>query len=64
MDITELERETAELLPDRQALCCWNWHPVSHHCGWWGQQRGWGSSGQHSWGWDSDCDYGQSGWGS
>lgn len=28
MNIDELERESAELLPDRQALCCWNysWH--------------------------------------
>jgi hypothetical protein len=28
MNITELDRESAELLPDRQALGCWNygWH--------------------------------------
>jgi hypothetical protein len=28
VDIAELDRESAELLPDRQALGCWNygWH--------------------------------------
>jgi hypothetical protein len=28
VDVTELDRESAELVPDRQALGCWNygWH--------------------------------------
>lgn len=25
MEIAELDRESAELLPDRQALCCGDW---------------------------------------
>lgn len=53
MDIAELDRESAELLPDRQALGCWNygWHSAGygHGCGQgWGQ--GWGQGcGHESW---------------
>ncbi len=57
MDIAELDRESAELLPDRQALGCWNygWHNTGygHGCdqGWsqgWSQGHGQGWS-QQSW---------------
>jgi hypothetical protein len=41
MDIAELDRESAELLPDRQALGCWKWSPCGHE---------W-SSCHSSWGW-------------
>lgn len=36
MDIAELDRESAELLPDRQALGCWNygWHNAGRGQGW------------------------------
>jgi hypothetical protein len=40
MDTAELDRESAELLPDRQALGCWKWSPCGHEyyswsgCGW------------------------------
>lgn len=30
MDIAELDLESAELLPDRQALGCWKWSPCGH----------------------------------
>ena len=30
MDIAELDMESAELLPDRQALSCWRWSPCGH----------------------------------
>lgn len=40
MDVTELDRESAELLPDRQALGCWNygWHGCHGAQGWHGWQ--------------------------
>jgi hypothetical protein len=43
MDIAELDRESAELLPDRQALGCWSWDSCHswHHC-WDGWQPGCG----------------------
>ncbi|MBV9792593.1 MAG: hypothetical protein JO016_01530 [Actinobacteria bacterium] len=57
MDITELEQESAELLPDRQALGCWNygwhqWHSCNQWQGWnqsWHQSQGWDQC-WHSWG--------------
>ena len=57
MDIAELEKESAELLPDRQALGCWNyswhhWHSWNQWQGWnqsWHQSQGWNQS-WHSWG--------------
>ncbi|HEX4830835.1 MAG TPA: hypothetical protein VH478_07070 [Trebonia sp.] len=30
MNIAELDMESAELLPDRQALCSWKWSPCGH----------------------------------
>lgn len=30
MDTAELDMESAELLPDRQALGCWKWSPCGH----------------------------------
>jgi hypothetical protein len=44
MDTAELDRESAELLPDRQALGCWKWSPCGHEyysC--------------HSWSWSWHC---------
>ena len=40
MDIAELEQESAELLPDRQALGCWKWSPCGHE--YWSCSSGWG----------------------
>jgi hypothetical protein len=50
VDIAELDRESAELLPDRQALGCWTWHhcqPV-HHC--WQSWQGWNCNSWQPWG--------------
>ena len=62
MEIAELDRESAELLPDRQALCCWHysWHPWNGCQSWngWNGGQGW-NSGQ---GWQS-CQ-GWQGWNS
>jgi len=68
VDITELDRESAELLPDRQALGCWNygWHGsgYGHGCGhqqsWASHQQGWGSG--HQQGWGSGCGHSGSKW--
>ena len=49
MDTAELDRESAELLPDRQALGCWKWSPCGHDSSW-----SWGWS-WHSQGWQSHC---------
>jgi len=46
VDVTELDRESAELLPDRQALGCWNygWHGCHGAQGWQGWGNGYSSS--------------------
>jgi hypothetical protein len=48
VDIAQLEKESAELLPDRQALCCWNysWHSCNSWHGWqgWNDCHNWQSS--------------------
>ena len=49
MDIAELEQESAELLPDRQALGCWNYS--WHHWHSWNQWQGWHQHCDSSWGW-------------
>lgn len=52
MDIAELDQESAELLPDRQALGCWSWDSCHswrhwHHC--WDGWQSW-HHGCQSWG--------------
>jgi hypothetical protein len=44
MNTAELELESAELLPDRQALCCWKWSPCGHE-----------ASSCNSWDWSWHC---------
>jgi hypothetical protein len=50
MDIAELEQESAELLPDRQALGCWKWSPCGHEY-WSCSSGGWGWGGSWGGGW-------------
>lgn len=58
MEIAELDKESAELLPDRQALGCWHysWHPW-HSCQPWNGWNSWNNGqGCQSWqGWNSCC---------